>query len=71
MLGSKRLFRNAQDPLIERFGLRQPTLLSVELCQRLQSIGHLCVFRPERFFLDRQRALEEWLSFGRAIERFV
>jgi hypothetical protein len=46
-------------------------LLSVELRQGVQSIGDLCVFGPERLFLDHQRALEEWFSFGRATERLV
>src|SRR4051794_21237091 len=37
----------------------------------MESVGYICVIRPERLFLGRQRPLEQWFSFGRAIERVI
>ncbi len=71
VLRTSNCFNNAEGALVERRGLRQPIPLSVVFGQAMESVGYICVIRPERLFLDRQRPLEQWFSFGRAIERVI
>ena len=62
MLRAKSFLINRQRALIQRFGLREPALGSVQLAQIVQTRGYKGMLRAERFFIDRQCALIERFS---------
>ena len=62
MVGSQALLVDGECALVERFGLREPALLPVEVCQPIEWMRHLGMIRSQALLADGECALVEWLG---------
>jgi hypothetical protein len=69
MIGTESLLIDGKGSLVERFGLRVPTLDTVKFRKIVQRVRNIGMIGTEGFFTDGKRSFMEW--FGICIPALV